>query len=132
MEGLMLVGRVAVVLAFAAGIPLVGLMLLNLRDRRRERILQTVLDELSSRELMGRVAVRVRSGVLWRRSVVMIHILAGAPDEIWKIMTRLSRGLPEVQFRLTGTVGWDPLTPITLRLDSGGPVSRLAEPFAAS
>lgn len=87
MEGLMLVGQVAVVLAFAAGIPLVCLMLLNLRDSRQERILQTVLDEVSSRELMGRVAVRVRSGVLWRRSVVTIHILAGAPDEIWEIMT---------------------------------------------
>ena len=132
MEGLMLVGRVAVVLAFAAGIPLVGLMLLNRRDRRREKILQTVLDELSSRELMGRVAVRVRSGVLWRRSVVMIHILAGAPDEIWEIMTRLSRQLPEVQFRLTGTVGWDPVTPFTMSLDGRKPFPRLAESFPAS
>lgn len=125
MEAFMVVGRVAVVLALTLGWPIIWLMLLNLRDRRQDRVLQTVLGEVSSRELMGQVAVRVRSGLISRRSVVMVHILAYSPNEIWEIMTRLSRRLsPEVRLELTGTVGRDFLTTFTVKPVSGRPLPR--------
>lgn len=133
MEGLMVVGRVAVVLALTVGIPVIWLMLLNLRDRRQDRILKAALGEVSSRELMGRVAVRVRSGVLSGRSVVMIHILAYSPNEIWEIMTRLSRRLSsDVRLELTGTVGRDFLTTFTVKPVSGRPLPRAREASLAA
>lgn len=133
MEAFMVVGRVAVVLALTLGWPIIWLMLLNLRDRRQDRVLQTVLGEVNSRELMGQVAVRVRSGLVSRRSVVMVHILAYSPNEIWEIMTRLSRRLsPEVRLELTGTVGREPVTPFTVRMERSRLASHLPAPSLAA
>ena len=85
--------QAVVVVALTAGIPLVWALLLNLRDRRQERVLQSVLPHLDSRDLRGRVALRVRSGVLWPRSRLELSVLSWSPQEIWELMTRLSECL---------------------------------------
>lgn len=80
-------------------------LLLNLRDRRQTRVLNTMLDQLGSRDLRGRVAVQVHCGVLSRRSRVMVRVWARAAEEIWAVFTRLSRTLPpEVGVVMDGTV----------------------------
>ncbi len=89
-------------LALIIGPVLLWLILLNRRDRRQDRLLGSVLAQLSSPELRGRVAVRVRSGVLSPRSVVTLHVLAYSRSEIWEIMTRLSQCLsPHVKLEVT-------------------------------
>lgn len=86
------------VLALTLGTPLVWALLLNLRDRRQARLLHAVLDQVSSPDLRGRVAVRVRSSVLWPRSRVEVSV-----QELWELMTRLSERLsPRVRLELTG------------------------------
>ncbi len=91
------------VLALTLGTPLVWALLLNLRDRRQARLLHAVLDQVSSPDLRGRVAVRVRSGVLWPRSRVEVSVLSWSVQELWDLMTRLSERLsPRVRLELTG------------------------------
>lgn len=103
--------------------PLVGLLLLlNRRDRRQARVLGTVLEQLSSPDLRGRVAARVRSGLLSPKSVVTVDVAGCSREEIWDIMTRLSQRLsPQIRLEVSGpqdrcflatftveTLGWRP------------------------
>lgn len=80
-------------------------MFLNLRDRRRVRLLNMVAAELSTRDLRGRVAIQVRVGLLWAPSVVKIHLLCASPQEIWEVLGRLSERLSRrVRLEVTGPV----------------------------
>lgn len=93
------------VAAFALGGPIAWLAILNLRDRRQTRLLNTVLGELSGRDLRGRVAVETRVGILWAPSVVKIHLLCASRQEIWEILGRLSERLSRrVRLEVTGPV----------------------------
>ncbi len=97
--------QAVVMLALTVGMPLVWAVLLNHRDRRQARLLQAVLDQVSSPDLRGRVAVRVRSGVLWPRSRLEVSVLSWSPQEIWELMTRLSECLSSrVRLEVTGSV----------------------------
>lgn len=133
MEGLMLVGRVAMVLALTLGVPLVWLMLLNLRDRRQATLLNAVVDEVSSRELRGRVGVQIRSRVLSRRSVVTVNVFACSRNEIWELMTRLAQRLsPEVQLEVTGPVDRCFLATLTVKTTGRQPLARPSGPILAT
>lgn len=96
---------VIVMAALTLGAPLGWAVLLNLRDRRQARLLQTVLDRLGGRDLRGRVAVQVRCGVLRPRSVVRVHLLSASRSEIWELLARLSERLScRIRLEVTGPV----------------------------
>lgn len=119
MDGLMTV----VAPLFVVGATLGWMLLLNRRDRRREGLLNAVFRELSSRDLRGRVAVRVRSGVLSPWSVVAVDVLAASEKEMWQIMERLAERLSHpVRVEVTGRV--DPHFVTTLAVETAGGQSR--------
>ncbi|MBI3028425.1 MAG: hypothetical protein HYY64_02815 [Candidatus Rokubacteria bacterium] len=98
-------GAVLIAMLVLGG-PLIWAMTLNLRDRREARLLGTVLAELDGRDFRGRVAVKVRAGLLWAPSVVKIHLLCASRQEIWEILGRLSERLSRrVRLEVTGPVG---------------------------
>lgn len=118
-------GLVAFVgLGFAFGTPLgLWMALLNRRDRRKEGLLTAVFRELSSRDLRGRIAVQVRSGVLSPRSVVAVDVLAASEKEMWEIMARLAERLSHpVRIEVTGQV--DPHFVTTLAVETTGRQAR--------
>ena len=119
MEGLMQVGGLLLAIALTYG-PVVGLMaLLNLRDRRQLRVLGTVLKQFASRDLLSRVAIRIRCALLSPRSVVAIDMRACSRDEIWETVGRLSRTLPpSVRLVVDGRV--DPEFPATVTVEATG------------
>ncbi len=97
-------GTVLVVMLVLGG-PLIWAMALNLRDRREARMLGAVLAELSGPDLRGRVAIRVRAGLLGTSSVVKVHLLCASRQEIWEILGRLSGRLSRrVRLEVTGPV----------------------------
>lgn len=103
MEQLVELGRVILIVGFTLGAPLGVLLLLNLRDRRQARVLRTVLEQLSSRELRGQLAVQVRSGIFSPRTRVAVDVLACSPDDVWEVMKRLSARLsPRVRIEVAG------------------------------
>ena len=120
-------------LALIIGPVLLWLILLNRRDRRQDRLLGTVLDQIRSRELRGRVAVRVRSGVLWPRSVATVHVLTHSPNEVWDLMTRLAQCLsPHVRLEVTGHVDRFFLATFGIQKISGQPLPRPSQPRLAT
>lgn len=128
---LLKLGWLAIGIAVALGPVLLSALLLNLRDRRKARLLAAVLDLTSSPDLRGRLAIRVHSGILWPRSVVALHILLPSRNEIWDVVTRLSRCLPpRVRVEIDGLV--DRQVPATLTVKTGDLLSRATRPFAAS
>lgn len=101
-SGLVKLGALVVGIALTVGPVLAWAMLLNLRDRREARLLSAVAPHVNSRDLRGRIAVRVRSGVLSPRSAVTLHLLAYSPGEIWELMTRLAQCLsPHVRLEVS-------------------------------
>jgi hypothetical protein len=120
--------RFAIVVAFAVGTPVIWLILLNRRDRRQLALAHGVLDRVNSRDLRGRVAVQARSGLLWGRSVVTVDVLASSRNEVWEIMTRLSRHLsPRVRLEVTGEIDQDLIATLVVE-----PMRRLPRPAAPS
>ena len=110
MEGLMQLGGFLLIVGITYG-PVVGLLeLLNLRDRRRSRLLGSVMKALAARHLSGRIAVHVHCALLSRRSAVMLDMRACSRDEIWDAIGRMSRNLPSrVRLVVDGTM--DPQVP---------------------
>lgn len=133
MEGLMVVGRLIAVLALTVGPPLGWAILLNLRDRRQARLLDAVVAQVSSRDLRGRVAVRVRCGLLSPSSVVSVYVLTESPNEIWEIMTRLSGRLsPQIRLEVTGPVDRYFLATFIVEMRRRQPLPRPAQPTLAT
>src|SRR3989304_6588842 len=98
------------------GGPLIAALALNLRDRRQARLLGTVLAELGGPDLRGRVAIKVRGGLLGVPSVVKIHLLCASRQEIWEILGRLSERLSRRGgLGGTGPRGGPPPAPVPLR-----------------
>lgn len=115
MDGLMTV----VAPVFVVGATLGWMMLLNRRDRRKEGLLNVVFRELGSRDLRGRIAVRVRSGVLSPRSVVAVDVLAASEKEMWQIVERLAERLSHpVRIEVTGRV--DPHFVTAMAVETAG------------
>lgn len=108
-------------LGFAFGTPLsLWMALLNRRDQRKAGLLGAVMGQLSSRDLRGRIAVQVRSGVLFPRSVVAVDILEASRSEIWEILTRLAQRLsPHVRIEVTGRVDPDFVATATIETARG-------------
>jgi len=97
-------GAVLIAMLVLGG-PLIAALALNLRDRRQARLLSTVLAELGGPDLRGRVAIKVRAGLLGVPSVVKIHLLCASRQEIWEILGRLSERLSRrVRLEVTGPV----------------------------
>ncbi len=97
-------GTVLVVVLVLGG-PLIWAMALNVRDRREAWLLSTVLAELSEPDLRGRVAIRVRAGLLGTPGVVKVHLLCASRQEIWEILGRLSERLSRrVRLEVSGPV----------------------------
>lgn len=95
---------VAVAMLVLGG-PFIWAVALNRRDRLEARLLSTVLAELGGRDLRGRVAIKVRAGLLWAPSVVKVHVLCASRQEIWEILGRLSERLSRrVRLEVTGPV----------------------------
>lgn len=91
MEKLLTLGMSIVTLGLTIGGPALWLLLLNQRDRRQAALRNAVLDQVSSRDRRGRVAVQVRGGLLAHRSVVTVGVLGTSRNEVWEILTRLTR-----------------------------------------
>jgi len=133
MQEIIQFGGALVVLALTL-VPVVAwAAFLNLRDRRQTRLLQSVLEEVRSRDLLGRIAVRVRSGALRRRSAVTVHILGGSEEELREILTRLAQRLsPRVRLELISQL--DGVVPATLTVEPrpARPFPRPARPTLAT
>ena len=132
MQELIELSGALVVLALTMGPVLLWAALLNLRDRRQAVLRSAVLAEIGSRDLLGRVALRVQSGVLRRKSVVTVHILGGSERELWEILTRLARRLsPRIRLELTGQM--DGFIPATLTVQTTArPFPRPSRPTLAT
>jgi hypothetical protein len=105
------------------------LSLLNRRDRRTSRWRDVVLSQLPWHELRGLVGIQVRSGVLTRRSVVRLDMLACTCDQIWDAVLRLSRVLPpHVRLAVKGTVDRRLTTTFTLATRGKCPLDHRSDP----
>ncbi|MBI4561295.1 MAG: hypothetical protein HY724_04555 [Candidatus Rokubacteria bacterium] len=125
MDGLVALGNFVMVVALTLGPVGAWLALLNRRDRRQARLLGAVLDQVGSRDLRGRVAVRVRCGMLSRRSAAAVHISGASRDEIWEVIGRLARHLPSsVRLEVTGWVDGGALPPVTVGTTTRAPLPR--------
>lgn len=129
METLAVVGAGTLVL----GGPLAWAMLLNLRDRRAARLLHSVMDQVSSRDLRGHIAVHVRCSALSPRSVVTVDLFACSREQVWEIMARLSqRFAPHVRLEVTGLAERQFLATFTVETTSRRPLLRTAQPTWAT
>ncbi|MBI4610375.1 MAG: hypothetical protein HY726_15370 [Candidatus Rokubacteria bacterium] len=129
MDGLAAIGVATLVL----GGPLAWTILLNLRDRRQARLLRTVLDQLSSRELRGRIAVEVRCALLSADSQVAVHVLTFSQEELWEIMTRLAQRLaPRVRLEVSGQLDRLFHATVTMRTTGEEPHARPRQPSLAT
>jgi hypothetical protein len=112
---LMEVTRIVLGCAITFGPVVVLLSLLNRRDRRTSQLRDAVLSQLPLYELRGLVGIQVHAGVLTRRSMVRLDMLACTCDQIWDAVLRLSRMLPpHVQLAVNGTVDRQLTTTFTL------------------
>lgn len=99
------VTRVVVGCAMTFGPVVVLLSLLNRRDARAAKLREAVLAELPLVELRGLIAIQIRCGVLSRRSLVRIDMVACTREQIWDAITRLPYILPPyVRLAVSGTV----------------------------
>lgn len=87
-------GALVLWLGLALSPVLVPVLLLNRRDRKESALLGALSDQLSAPDLRGRIAVRVRGALLGRAGVVALDMRDCSRDEVWEVMTRLSRSLP--------------------------------------
>ena len=119
-EKLLTFGMSIVMLGLTISGPALWLVLLNRRDRRQAAMLNTVLDQVGSRDLRGRVAVQVRYGLLSHRSAVAVDVLAISRNEVWEILMRLARHVSRhVRLEVTAVAEREFL--VTFTLDTAAP-----------
>jgi hypothetical protein len=111
-------GVFGVVVTFAAVVLL--LTLLNWRDRRAMRLRYAVLDQLALPELRGRVGIHIRCALISRRSTVVVDLLAGTPNEVWNVCTRVASRLPpHTRLVVQSTLDRAGVRPFTLETTTG-------------
>ena len=129
-EKLLTLGMSLVMLGLTISSPALWLVLLNRRDRRQAAIRSTILDQMGSRDLRGRVAVQVCYGLLSHRSVVTVNVLATSRNEVWEILTRLARHISRhVRPEVTAVTERECLA--TFTLDAAAPKRLPATPKPA-
>ena len=99
----------AIVCLATAG-PVVGLMLLlNVRDRRRAKLLDTMWS-LAPRHLRHHMVIQARVSVLPRRSLITVDMRDCERSDIWDAFARWATGLPPgVRLHVYG--GFEPGVP---------------------
>ena len=133
MDALTQIAGFLMVFGLTGGPLVVLLSLLNCRDRCESVLLGIVLAEFASPEFRGRIATRVRCGLLARRSVVRVQILGGSRDEIWDALVRLARRVPpSVRLVVEGTMDPDFPAPFTVETAGRHPFWRLQRPCVAT
>jgi hypothetical protein len=126
---LMEVTRIVLGSAITFGPVVVLLSLLNRRDRRTSQWRDVVLSQLPWHELRGLVGIQVHAGVLTRRSVVRLDMLACTCGQIWDAVLRLSRVLPpHVRLAVNGTVDRRLTTTFTLETRGRRALDHRSEP----
>ena len=109
-------GELVLWLGLALSPAFVPILLLNLRDRRESVLLGAVWEQLSSPDLRGRIAVRVRYALLGQRGLVALDMRNCSQEEIWGALTRLAQNLPlHVRVMVDAAVGRQ--VPVTFALD---------------
>lgn len=130
---MMQLGGLLIGFSFTLG-PVVLLMgLFNLRDRRESALRTVALQQVNSRDLRGLIAVRIRSALFSRRSLVSLDMRACSRDQIWDVITRLSQRLPpRVRLVVDGRVDQD--LPATFVVETAGrhPLCRPSRPSVAT
>ncbi len=112
-------GELVLWLGLALSPAFVPILLLNLRDRRESVLLGAVWEQLSSPDLRGRIAVRVRYALLRRASFVALDMRDCSQEEIWAALTRLSQNLPpHVRVTVDAAVGRQ--VPVRVALEGTG------------
>jgi hypothetical protein len=119
-------GILVVTLTVGVGPVAVLIGLLNRRDRREAALFRAACAAFSAQALRSDVAVRVRCGLVARRSVVSVDLRACTPAEFWEAMTRLRQELPSsARLRLDGTMGRAVRTRLTVeRVDASAELAR--------
>jgi hypothetical protein len=116
------------VVALTAGVGPVAVLigLLNRRDRREAALFRAACAAFSAQALRSDVAVRVRCGLVARRSVVSVDLRACKPAELWEAIARLRQELPSsARLRLDGTMGRAVRTRLTVeRVDAPAELAR--------
>lgn len=105
--------------------PTVGLpVLLNIRDRRQERVLTAIARALGSRDLRGRCAIEVACGLVSRRGTVTVYFCATTLEESMELLGRLCHHLPPGLFLIVDATTQQRLAVVT----GSGAGGRLAYP----
>jgi hypothetical protein len=127
-------GILVVTLTVGVGPVAVLIGLLNRRDRREAALFRAACAAFSAQALRSDVAVRVRCGLVARRSVVSVDLRACTPAEFWEAMTRLRQELPSsARLRLDGTMGRAVRTRLTVeRVDAPAKLVRASVGGAAA
>src|SRR5712691_7120784 len=104
------------VVALNGGPIMLWLLLLNARDRRRDRAAIAVRRVCEAPSLRGWVGLNVRASLLSRRTAVVLDMSECGADVVWSTIYRLADVLPHdvtlaIETRLDGAL---PVT-ITLR-----------------
>jgi hypothetical protein len=95
-------------------------VLLNHRDRRESRLKGMITALVNSPTLLGLVAIKTRCSVLLPRSVITVDVRGCLDEEIWEVIERLSRGLPQAvqgktTLRFVTKRPWSPMVKILPR-----------------
>jgi hypothetical protein len=81
-------------LALELGLVALVLVLLNARDRRRDRTAAVVLEMCPMQFRRGGLALRVRAPLCSRRTVAVLDMSECGADEAWSLMSQLAYVLP--------------------------------------
>jgi hypothetical protein len=97
------------VVSLSAGPTTLWLVLLNARDRRRDRVAILVRRTCETPSLRGRVAMTIRAPLLSRRIAVVLDMSECCVNEVWSAACRLADVLPydvalAIETRLDGAV----------------------------
>lgn len=115
--------------------PVAWAVLLNLRDRRQSALYGTIMKQFVSEDFCGRVAIQIRCALLSRKGVATIDVLYCSQDEIWDVITRLSRIptlSPNVSLEMKGAVDRQCLATFIVATTRRQPLRRTSRPSLAT
>lgn len=109
-----------VFVALELGLVALVLVLLNARDRRRDRTAAVVLGACATASRRGGLALHVRASLLSSHTVAVLDMSACGAGEVWSLMRRLADILPcDVVLVIHTRVHGPRLVTITLRRPPG-------------